>query len=105
VLGLLEREMTSTVDIDEVVRDCQGHRATGITAMNDKSSRSHLVIRIIAEFWDGRQPGHKVSDGGSSVSAGTGSAPSTARETALAPTLMLCDLAGKQEWWPMRGCG
>jgi hypothetical protein len=95
VLGLLEREITSTADIDEVIRDCQVHRATGVTQMNDRSSRSHLVIRIIAEFWDAGQTGHTPSDARSSVAGGPRSAPSTARETAFAPTLMLLDLAGR----------
>lgn len=70
--GMIEMEVRSIKDIDEIMKLGGKHRAVASTKMNSQSSRSHLIFMVVIQ-------GRDKSTGATS-----------------AGTLTLCDLAGSE---------
>lgn len=49
VPGLIERPVTEPGEINAIMRDAKGNRSVCSTAMNQESSRSHLILTVMSE--------------------------------------------------------
>ena len=62
VEGLKETIVTSADDVFKLMDAGQKQRRVGVTNMNDRSSRSHTIFRIIIESMETVAPGEAEGD-------------------------------------------
>ena len=91
VSGLSEWDVSSSGELEDLLRAAERQRHVGATASNDRSSRSHLLCTLNVDSW-AREPSEEDADDAEDDDE----QPSGGAADVLSSTLQLVDLAGSE---------